>query len=54
MQHFVQVFLPKSEAIHVFPKHILKSKARDQSIQVLLSDSKELLVQTFVNVFDQN
>ena len=26
-------FLSKSEAINVFPKHILKSKARDQSIQ---------------------
>ena len=37
-----------------FPKHILKSKARHQSIQVLLSDSKELFVQIFVNVFDQN
>ena len=47
-------FSSKPEAIHVFPKHILKSKARDQSIQVLLSDSKELFVQIFVNVFDQN
>ena len=26
-------FLSKSKAINVFPKHILKSKARDQSIQ---------------------
>ena len=26
-------FLSKSEAINVFPKHILKSNARDQSIE---------------------
>ena len=51
-------FSPKLKATNVFPKHILKSKARDQSIQA----SKRLFchvivknfVQRFVKVFDQN
>ena len=51
-------FSSKLEAINVFPKHILKSKARDQSIQeskkLLSRDNKELFVQRFVKVFDQN
>ena len=44
-----------SEAINVFPKHILKSKERDQSIQAskkFSRNSKELFVQRFVKVFD--
>ena len=51
-------FSSKSEVNNVFPKHILKSKARDQSIQeskkLLSRDNKELFVQRFVKVFDQN
>ena len=51
-------FSSKLKAINVFPKHILKSKARDQSIQeskkLLSRDNKELFVQRFVKVFDQN
>ena len=49
-------FSSKSKAI-VFPKHILKSKERDQSIQAskkFSRNSKELFVQRFVKVFDQN
>ena len=38
-------FLSKSEAIDVFPKHILKSKARDQSIQA----TKKLFCHVIVN-----
>ena len=48
-------FSSKSRAINVFPKHILKSKAHEQSnqaIKKLLRGSKELFV--FVKVFDQN
>ena len=37
-------FLSKSEAINVFPKHILKSKARDQSIQ----ESKKLFCHVII------
>ena len=53
-------FLSKLEGINVFPKHILKSKAYDQSIHsskeeiVLSRDNKELFVQRFVKVFDEN
>ena len=64
MQKFVQVFknwkLSKLERINVFPKHILKSNAHDQSIHsskediVFSRDNKELFVQRFVKVFDQN
>ena len=48
-------FSSKSKTINVFPKHILKSKAHEQSnqaIKKLLRGSKELFV--FVKVFDQN
>ena len=52
-------FASKSKAINVFPKHILKSKARDHSIQArkkffLSRDGKELFVQRFVKIFNQN
>ena len=52
-------FSSKSKASNIFPKYILKSKARDKSIQakeeiVLSRDSKESFVQSFVEVFGQN
>ena len=49
-------FFIKSESIVVFLKHILKLKVRDQSVQARkkLCDSKELFVQRFVKVSDQN
>ena len=43
-------FSSKSKAINVFPKHIVKSKARYQSNQA----RKKLFEQPFVKVFDQN
>ena len=52
-------FSSRSKAINIFPKHILKSKVRDQSIHAskkffLSRDSKKLFVKRFVKVFDQN
>ena len=53
-------FSSKLKVINVFPKHILKSKTCDQPTnsskgEIGLSwDSKELFVQHFVEVFDQN
>ena len=45
------IFSSKLKATNVFPEHMLKSKARDNSSKektVLSRDSKELFVQRFV------
>ena len=50
-------FSSKSKPINVFPKEILKSKARDQSIKARKKQFCHVIVQIvqrFVKVFDQN